>query len=69
MISGAMRERNMKYVRQVSEEILLSRMKGIFGWTEIQVHVNVVVRQLHRMTQSDRFPYVPAVEAISIARS
>lgn len=47
-------EKNMRKTRRLNIVHLPSSRKGTFGWTETQVHANVVARQLHRMSKTAR---------------
>lgn len=69
MISGAIRERSIRYMRQILVDFLLSRRKGMFGCTETHVHANVVAEQLQRISHTDLPEQAPVVAVVAMSRA
>ena len=55
IISGASIEKNIRNSRRPSISHFPSSLNGTFGWTDNQVHVNVVAKQLHRIFHTVRW--------------
>ena len=61
IISGASIEKNIRNSRRPSISHFPSFLNGTFGWTDNQVHANVVAKQLHRIFHTVRWLQPSAV--------
>ena len=59
----------MIFIRLQSTVHWLSFGPGIFGWTAIQVHANMMAKQLHIMLDNDLVPYILSVGGSMAVRS
>ena len=55
IISGAMRAQTINSSRRRVVLVLDSSGPGMLGWTEIQEQAKMVAKELHRISQSERW--------------